>query len=174
MPATTTLTARWVLTHVVVAAALYRVDTYYLAQGFVSGLVTTIMVALGLVSIGRGLFGDRARLARGAVLVGLYSAMMFLVVWTLHASNHEARTRATRVIAALHGYREARGAYPEHLADLVPAFLPSVPRAKDISTFGDFSYVWSEKDGGFLMYTEIPPFGRPYYDLRNEVWKYMD
>ena len=174
MEPTRTPSARWVIAHVVVAAALYRIDTFYLAQGFLAGLTTAIMVVVGLVHVVRGLLGDRARLVRGAVLIGLYAAMMFLVVRTNRASNLEARTRADRVIAALHGYREARGTYPTHLTELVPEFLPAVPRAKDIAMSGEFTYVWSEDKGGFLMYVELPPFGRPYYDLRSETWRYMD
>ncbi len=92
--------------------------------------------------------------------------MMFLVVQTNRAANLEARSRADRVITALHGYREAHGTYPSRLAELVPEFLPAVPRAKDIAMNGEFMYVWSEREGGFLMYVAMPPFGRPFYDLQ--------
>lgn len=169
-----TLSTRWVIPHVVAAAALYLIDALYLGQGALAGLLTAIMVVTGLIHVVRGLFGDRARVTRGAVLIGLYAAMMLLVVLTIRASNREARVRADRVIAALQGYREARGTYPEHLAELVPEFLPAVPRAKDTFAFGEFTYTWHEDSGGFLMYTDIPPFGRPYYDLRSGTWKYMD
>ena len=174
MEPTRTLSARWVIAHLVAAAALYRIDTFYLAQGVLAGLTTAIVVGVGLVHVVHGVFGDRARLVRGAILIGLYTAMMFLVVQTNRASNLEARTRADRVVAALHGYRDARGTYPSRLAELVPEFLPAVPRAKDIAMSGEFMYVWSEDKGGFLMYTELPPFGRRYYDLRSETWSYMD
>ncbi len=66
MALTRTLRPWWVIAHVVVAAALYRIDTFYLGQGVLAGLTTAIMVGVGLVHVVHGVFGDRARLVRGA------------------------------------------------------------------------------------------------------------
>jgi hypothetical protein len=51
-------------------------------------------------------------------------------------------------------------------------YLPTVPRAKYILFAGDFLYLTYK--GHRLMWVEIPPFGRPYYDFEEAKFGYLD
>ena len=59
----------------------------------------------------------------------------------------------TRLAIAIERFRLARGAIPETLAELVPAFLPELPR--DIYTREPMIYRRKET-GGFLLYSVGP------------------
>jgi hypothetical protein len=84
-----------------------------------------------------------------------------------------AFTNAERIIVACEQFRVATGKYPEHLDELVPRYLHSIPRAKYNLAFSDFRY-WNHDGNRQLMWTEIPPFGRKIYNFERQTWRYLD
>lgn len=161
--------------HAIVAVALYVVDAFVLAQGALAGLVTMIMLLLGIVHVARGLFADRARIRYGLSMIGIYLVMMTAVLVTLRANNQLASRRADEIVVALRAYRAATGDYPARLEDLVPAYLPAVQRAKYTLGFGEFDYHHTPgQAGGFLIYNVLPPFGRRTYSLDTDHWGSLD
>jgi hypothetical protein len=62
---------------------------------------------------------------------------------------------------------------PDRLEQLVPEFLPAVPRAKYTFAWGEFTYSTSAKDHT-LMYVVIPPFGRLFYHFEEARWTQLD
>ena len=61
-------------------------------------------------------------------------------VVAVRVNNNIASGRAERVGSACAQYRQAKGSYPQSLRELVPEFLPAVPRAKPVAMFSDFRY----------------------------------
>jgi hypothetical protein len=86
---------------------------------------------------------------------------------------YTARVNADRVIAACRSYESAHGRLPDRLQDLVPAFLPAVPRAKHTGMYGAFTY-FSSAESHTLMYVAFPPFGRRLYHFEERRWGVRD
>jgi hypothetical protein len=84
-----------------------------------------------------------------------------------------ARVNATRVVTACEEFRLAKGMYPDTLDELVPQYMPAVPRAKYCLMFGAFLY-WSADGTALLTWYAVPPFGRWSYSFENRQWRYVD
>lgn len=166
---------RGLLLHAGVAAAVYALDAFVLAQGAVAAITTVILVLFGLSHVVRGLASRGKGIVYGLAMMAIYLGMMASVVATISANNQLASRRADEIVAALKQYRATTGDYPAHLTDLVPGYLPSIPRAKYTLMFDDFSYHHTPNEpGGFLMYTTLPPFGRRTYSLDTTTWGSLD
>jgi hypothetical protein len=98
---------------------------------------------------------------------------LLFVVANYSAQGKIAMANAARVIQACEAYREAKGAYPERLSDLVPCFLNSIPRAKYCCQYGEFRYVVSPQHHTLCWY-QVPPFGTRTYTLEVGAWHYLD
>lgn len=159
----------------VIGAILYTVDALILGQGGLIVLATMCGMIVGLVRIGSAV-GRRS--ARDAGI-----AAMTLVLWigfavgtfaSVYGQTHLAKSRAGRVIAACEAYRTANGVYPENLQQLVPAYLPEIPRARIALTFDRFDYIrMVGREYGtqtMLMYTTVPPFGHASYTFETKRW----
>jgi hypothetical protein len=164
-----------VLAHAGAAVLLYGVEGFLFSQGVFAGIVTLVMVVLGTIHVFRGLVADPWRVRYGFSMIAIYAVMMASVVATIDANNRLARGRAEEIVAALKLYKSKTGDYPVHLTELVPEFLPAVPRAKYTLTFNEFHYHYEPATHqGFLLYEAIPPFGRPTYRLDTDTWGYID
>ena len=98
-----------------------------------------------------------------------------VLVWTANTiNNHIAERRANEVVAAVNAYRATTGNWPGTLDQLVPVYLARVPLAKYTISNNSFTYV--PGDAPTLMWTEFPPFGRPYFTFGEDGahWKYLD
>jgi hypothetical protein len=83
-----------------------------------------------------------------------------------------AEANSLRIVAACEEFDAANGTFPKSLDELVPRYLPSIPRAKYCLTNGDFVYSTSGKP--MLVWYVIPPFGRRIYDFESRQWHYLD
>jgi hypothetical protein len=86
--------------------------------------------------------------------------------------NRRVRSEAERIIEAVRVYRLDHGVYPESLEQLIPRYLSRLPRAKYSEPMG-FTYVASS-DRHVLGWTQMPPFGRPFYAFEEDRWGYLD
>ena len=80
---------------------------------------------------------------------------------------------APRIVAACEEFRAANGRFPKTLDDLVPAYLPSIPRAKYCLDYGEFRY-WNIDGSPILVWYLVPPYGRKIYDFEKRRWNYID
>jgi len=87
------------------------------------------------------------------------------VQWKVSDAN------ARRVISACEEFQSANGRYPQKLEELVPAYLPSVPRAKYChggiffySNLGDHCSLWWTRYG----------FYRRIYNFKERRWSNLD
>jgi hypothetical protein len=158
----------------VILGLLFLFDLGFSGQGFFSLMVAVIGLAiLMLGSVWSLIRGQRplarSRAARGALYLFLGAATF----GTLRFHAYTARVNADRVIQACRSYERANGKLPERLENLVPAFLPAVPRAKYVYSYGEFTYL-SSAEGHTLLYVAVPPFGRRLYHFEKDAWSQLD
>ena len=155
------------------AAALVVFDAFFLNQGVIAALVGlwALVVTVPRAAFTKDSEQKRLRLARAAIVLGA----VLLVFASNAANNHLARSRADTLIAAIKAFKQQKQRFPTKLDELVPDFIDHVPVAKYIlfPPFGCFDYMVSPERHS-LMYTAMPPFGRPYYQFEEGKWRYMD
>lgn len=153
------------------AALLFFVDAIWMNQGAISAIFGLVIL---FVTIPLALFGrERALRAYKLKKSAIWLAAIVSVFAFNWANNQMASHRANDVVAAVKAYHQQHGAYPKRLDDLVPTFLPSVPRAKYVLGFGEFKYLYHEVSPTFF-YVEFPPFGRPVFRFGRDEWDYID
>jgi hypothetical protein len=159
----------------IVLTALFVLDLGYSGQGLFSiavaagGLIVLTVGALWSLTRGmRPLALSRGLRASAYLLLGVaaFAATRFHLAT---AEHHSAD-----VIAACRAYQVRHGALPSTLQQLVPEFLPAVPRAKYTLAYGTFTYSASSEKEHTLMYVALPPFGRRFYHFEQGVWTQLD
>jgi hypothetical protein len=85
----------------------------------------------------------------------------------------QGRIQADQVVAAVQQFREKQGRYPDRLAELVPGFLPAVPRARWAYSANEFRYVGSSLHPR-LIFVGIPPFDRRIFNFETGGWDVID
>lgn len=107
----------------------------------------------------------KLRLSKAAItsIVGL--AALGVIVY----GNVIARERAESLIVAVEKFYAKHGRYPERLEEVVPVFIPAIPRAKYVVIADKFGYSVSDSRHS-LVYVEIPPFGRRIYTFEDRKW----
>jgi hypothetical protein len=87
----------------------------------------------------------------------------------INFNNELARQRAGEVIGAVELFRAVAGRYPRNLHELVPTYLPAVPRAKLTLTYGDYVYRTDDRSAS-LSYVDVAPLGVRAYDFSARRW----
>ncbi len=107
--------------------------------------------------------------------IGILFLGILAVGVTNHIRNNLTERRAVKLGEACLAYHAKYNRYPEHLDDLVPEFISSVPAAR-IGIFGedDFSYAPHETSEPFIYYECLPPFGHCYYYVESRCWTFLD
>ena len=107
------------------------------------------------------------------VVAGL--KMVYVVLRPDRAGSERARKNADVLIAACRAFQAKHGRFPTTLEELVPDFLPALPRAKYDGPHFGFTYEPNaDSTRHVLGWTEVVPFGRPYYVLEEDRWGYLD
>ncbi len=83
-----------------------------------------------------------------------------------------AEANALRVVAACEQFNAANSSFPNGLDELVPRYMPCIPRAKYCLLYGEFVYLNLGKP--MLVWYVVPPFNRKIYDFETRRWRYMD
>ena len=157
-----------------IAVGLYFIDAIWLGQGGIAmltaGLVVVYFIPATLLAWYRkNPFVRKLRAAKA----GLYLAMAVAVFITIRIDLNQARANGETIIAALKSYHAQNGKYPDKLEQLVPAFLPAIPKARFSLTMNTFHY-YVAKDSHNLSYIVMPPFGFSYYNLEKGQWAVKD
>lgn len=153
------------------AAALVAFDGIWLSQGIITFIVAVwlLVVTLPMSFLPRNLphRADRFR------SLGIYGVAIACVLGLCAYNVYIGGERARLVVAAVEAFKGDTGLWPRELSELVPVYLPAVPRARYAIAMSDFSYRYA---GGqpILFYTAIPPFGRPFYAFEERRWGYLD
>jgi len=132
------------------AGALLVWDGLYLSHGGWTMLALLVaffarMAAVGWRGMRRDWAGARAQAAAALLWVAVGVAVIGFSRFNLKLSENRSR----EVVAACGRFEAERGHLPATLEDLVPGYLPRVPRA-DWTAAGEFHY--SPAEGGVLSY----------------------
>ena len=117
-------------------------DGLYSGQGilsvlaFVVGFGSQVLFALLACAQRRGGVGLQRLGAAGLYFVSIPVMLLWIA-----GNNRIANDRAWEIIAACRRFEHAHGAFPRTLDELVPDYLPHVPRAKyTFGHWGEFEY----------------------------------
>jgi len=159
---------------VLILGGLFLFDLGYSGQGLISMLVAVsgfaFLTMRALWSWFRGTGVARSR----ALRAGMYLFLGAATFATMRFHTTTAETHAARVIEACRAFESRRGNLPDRLEELVPEFLPAVPRAKYTLAWGAFTYSTSGRTHHTLMYVTLPPFGRRIYNFEAARWSQLD
>jgi hypothetical protein len=92
-------------------------------------------------------------------------------------SNYQskvAEVNADRIVVACEQFHAANGTFPQNLQELVPRFLPYVPRAKYCLMFGEYRYFCYDGSHPILFWYRMPPFLRRVYRFDGLGWHDLD
>ncbi len=159
----------------VALGVLFLLDLGYAGQGLISILVAGCgAVLLTIGAIWSAVKREAPRASSRALRASLYLVLGVAAYGTATFHRVTAERRADRVIDACRAFQARRGALPSRLDDLVPEFLPAVPRAKFTLAYGNFTYSAFDAGRHTLMYTTLPPFGRRVYHFEGARWSQLD
>lgn len=156
----------------IVALAWGMIDAYFFGQG----LISIILLICGVfhflpraiaVREDSGLF--RLCLSKAVIVSIAGLAALGAIVY----GNMVARERAETLVVAVEQFHAKHGRYPERLEEVVPVFIAEIPKAKYVLTAETFRY-FSKDSSHWLMYVEVPPFGRRIYTFEDHKWTYLD
>ncbi len=159
-----------------IAAGLYFIDAIWLGQGGVAGLMLITLVIFFIPATLLAWYRKNrlVRNLRGARTL-LYLVTALAIFLTIRIDLAGTREKADSVVAALKAYQAKTGQYPDELAQLVPTYLPAIPKARFTLTMNEFRYFVSKgKDSHNLSYIVMPPFGFTYYNMENGQWAVKD
>ena len=133
----------------------------WLSLGIVVGFVTQLLLAVVAFLARRGL-AVRAHVAAA----GVWVVVLFAVAGFSRFNLRLAEARSQTVIAACRQFERDHGRLPIELEELVPGYLPRLPRA-DWTLLGDFRYAADE--GVALGYFHPWPWMR-IYTFDDDKW----
>jgi hypothetical protein len=103
-------------------------------------------------------------------------ALPVLVLGLVSANNAFQRKIGEKniriIIYACEKFHAAKGEYPKSLNELVPQYLPHIPRAKYCLAWCDFMYF--NNGHPILVWYIVPPYGRKTYNFDDRRWNYLD
>ena len=100
-----------------------------------------------------------------ALILGIVVANTF-IQWGIADANGE------RIVRACESFYSDHGRYPKTLNELVPRYLPSIPRAGA----GDFYYYNSQDSGGLapILWWNQFVFEHKIYSFESKEWLHLD
>jgi hypothetical protein len=154
---------------------LFLLDLGYAGQGLLPLLVAVCgVVVLTVAGLWSAVRGAAPRARSRALRAALYLLLGLAAFGTARFHVATAKAHAARVIEACRRFEVQHGILPDRLEDLVPEFLPTVPRAKYTLAWGAFTYSKSAEKRHTLMYVTLPPFGRRVYHFEEGQWSQLD
>jgi hypothetical protein len=156
---------------IIIAACLYAFDGLIVGQGVLGVFVFLVVFLAGGIRILMAVRRKEHALVRlHAARVGIYCLMAAAIIATIYVNNRIASRQAERVIAACRQYEAKFHRLPDSLQEVVPEFLPGIPRAKYTLLYGDFAYFVSDEKKHHLYYVAFPPFARAIYSFESNRW----
>jgi hypothetical protein len=151
---------------------LIVLDAFYLNQG---GIALLVGLWLLVISLPRTFLAKKFATVRRQRLrnITIYFVAVILVFMFNAVNNTIAKRRADVLVSAVKAFHAKNQRYPKSLEELVPDYVERIPLAKYTLTFDRFWY-YSEGSDTWLVYVEIPPFGRPIYHFARDEWTYLD
>jgi hypothetical protein len=112
-------------------------------------------------------------IAIGAGLMFVVPPASFIAAGALSELQREASiTRAKTIIDGADHFRARTGRYPTSSAELVPDYLPAMPRTK-MGLLGS-DYYYATRGDGYSLSFELPAWMVCHYDSRTRAWTISD
>lgn len=156
---------------IIIAICLYVFDGLIVGEGVIGVFVfIVVFLAGGIRILPATRRKDRVLMRFHAARIGVYLLMAVAIAGTLFINGRIASHRAEQIIAACRQYESRNHRLPERLQELVPEFLPSVPRAKYTLWYGDFNYLLGSENTHYLRYMIYPPISQAIYSFEDGRW----
>ncbi len=130
--------------------------------GFLGILGIPVSVALMLAFL-----SNRSAFPRALGIAALYAGLGLTTLAVINANWRIAEHKAKPIIVACEGFHAKYQRYPQKLDELVPEFLPSIPRAKYTLAARDFGY----DNAGPSLYFLVAFHGVASYDFQTRTWR---
>ncbi len=155
--------------HLITAGLVLSFEAYVGVGLFGMGCGMVLVVVFAILAIAQK--QRRSQWFRVSVIYGL----MFLATMAVLQSNIRlAQRRADPVISAVNRYHSEQGHYPKTLGELVPRYLPSVPRAGFTLLSRDFRYYpYHDNERPQLIFPAMF-HGLFAYDFQTGSWRTND
>ena len=148
----------------------------FVFDSFVTGAPTfsifvLIYLVVYLVPVTLFSIKNKSKLRFFAGKLAIYTLMLIACFGFRFYDLSLAEKRSEMVISAVDQYYQDKGHYPSSLFELVPAYLPEIPKPRIAP--GEFYYMGAPEDP-HLMYADTPPFGRLSWSFKNREWTSLD
>ena len=148
-------------------------------DGFISGLPSfgffisaAVFVASAIASV-IFLFVDKGFSKLYAVKSLIYLWAGGCIIGMFALNTYVGSTNADQIINSIEKYKADKGDYPAELRDLVPEYMPKIPVCAYRMLSNQYRYTYTETSH-YLMYANLPPYGRRSYHFQNKEWIYID
>jgi hypothetical protein len=151
--------------HLIIAGLILAFEAY-VGIGLIGGSGMFLAVASTILAI-----TERPRRSEWLRVALIYTLMFISTVALLGWNMQVAQRRAAPVILAVRRYNSEHGHYPKTLDELVPTYLPSIPR-------GGFTLI--SRHFRYFNYADpqlwIPAmfYGVVSYDFHTKTWRTND
>jgi hypothetical protein len=154
----------------IVLSLIFLFDLFWVGQGLISLFIAFFGIPILTVGAIWSALRKQGPWARSRLLrAGMYLLFGAATVAAGRLHVWTATSRAQTLIVACQAYKQDHAAFPQRLDDLVPKYLPSIPRAKYTLMWGEFTY-----RAPTLSYVAMPPVGRRLYNLEEGRWSSRD
>ncbi len=156
----------------ITASILFILDAFVLNQGAISIVLLLLIIFLWLPK--SAIKKHRDQSPKIELTKALIYGLVSIAVFSSNVINNKiARNRANTLIQVIENFHQTTGQYPRTLTELVPSYIPKIPKAKYTLMFNDFRYN-NYKSNISIFYVSLPPFGRPTYVFNLKEWVYID
>ena len=159
----------------IIATALFLT----ILDGFILGLPvfglaisSLILVACAIASI-IFIFSKREFSKLYAVKGFIYLCACVCIVGVYRLNTFVGKKNAHRIVSAIEVYKSDKGVYPAELSDIVPEYMSGIPVCAYRLSGRQYRYFYTDSYH-YLMWVEMPPFGRRMYDFQDKEWRYID
>ena len=161
------------LVFVVIATLFWGMsDAFFFGQGAIS-IILCVAGVLYFPLRAIAARQDEARFNLRLSKAAISSVAGFAALGIIVYGNVIARERAEKLVVAVEQFYAKHGRYPERLEEIVPEFIPAIPRAKYVELADKFRYSASGSRHS-LTYTVMPPYGRRIYTFEDREWTTLD
>jgi predicted PurR-regulated permease PerM len=148
-------------------------------DGFISGLPSFGLLISAMVFIASAiasiifLFVDKGFSKLYAVKCLVYLCAGACIIGLFALNTYIGGTNADKIIHSIEKYKADKGEYPAELGNLVPEYMPKIPVCAYRMLSNKYRYSYTETSH-YLMWAQLPPYGRRLYHFDTKEWTYID
>jgi hypothetical protein len=159
----------------IIAAGLFLT----LFDGFIYGSPVFGLLICSLVFVASGIaaiiyiFLNKEFSKIYAVKCFIYLCACTCIISAYRLNISVGNRNADEIINTVEKFKEVKGDYPRRLSELVPEYMSRVPVCAYRLAGRQYHYSYTGTSH-YLMWAQLPPFGRRVYDFQDKGWAYLD